>query len=183
MCTVPRIWRSGREEKGRRELPLAVDYVGCCCCHRHRRPLLSRTFKNCTAVVTFSYVTPVFYLCTALSGAQRHQHTTFSRLDHRRILLLGLLDVVEGLGVSGGLEDIVELLLHYGPFLEGPARVLLVAEHHVLQDSLRHAQTQRDLCGEWAEAWKKKKIAPRKAQGEHTPERNVVLDRPPVRPE
>lgn len=53
-------------------------------------------------------------------------------LDRRRVLLLGLLDVVEGLGVAGGLEDVVKLLLHDGPLLQGPARVLLVAEHHVL---------------------------------------------------
>lgn len=79
---------------------------------------------------------------TTAAAASREAAT---RLDSGGVLLLGLLDGVERLGVPGGLEDVVELLLHHRPLLQRPAGVLLVAEHHVLQDRLRHAQPQRDL--------------------------------------
>ena len=53
-------------------------------------------------------------------------------LDSAGVLQFQLTDGLESLGVSGGVEDVIESLLEDGTLLQGPAGVLLMAEHDVL---------------------------------------------------
>jgi len=54
-------------------------------------------------------------------------------------LTLQLPDILQGLGVPGCAENVVETLLHGGGVLQRPRRLLLVAKNHALQDRLGHA--------------------------------------------
>jgi len=56
------------------------------------------------------------------------------------VLGLGLPNRVEGLGVAGGVENLIESLLKDGALLERPRGVFLVTEDDVLEDGLRRAR-------------------------------------------